>query len=137
MRSLNRFQYFFSTYICCYFQKYSYVILTLSLALMIVTIFTGVIFYDPYYEYNAVESAMYTAVHRTLWAIGSIGVLYVASYGHARFIYNFLSWKPWIPLSKLVYGAYLVHMQFQLRAVARKGGADVVTYFDIVSTLFK
>lgn len=30
----------------------------------------------------------------------------------------FLEWTPWIPLSKLVYGAYLVHMCWQLRAAA-------------------
>ncbi|KAJ8925875.1 hypothetical protein NQ315_009727 [Exocentrus adspersus] len=117
----------------CLKQNYSYIIFTASLALMITTLLTGTIFYNPYYVYNAVESSIYAALHRTLWAVGSIGILYVASYGHAKFVYKFLSWKPWIPLSKLVYGAYLVHMQFQLRAVARKGGADAVTYFDVIS----
>ncbi|KAJ8954786.1 hypothetical protein NQ318_014897 [Aromia moschata] len=114
-------------------RVYSDSILSLSLVLLATTILTGTIFYDPYYEYNAVESAFYAAFHRTLWAMGSIGLLYVASYGRASLIYNFLSWKPWVPLSKLVYGAYLMHMQFQLRAVARKGAADVTTYFDIIS----
>ncbi|KAJ8979722.1 hypothetical protein NQ317_015546 [Molorchus minor] len=102
-------------------KAYSDLILTLSLVLLASTLLTGTVFYDPYYKYNAVESAFYAAFHRTLWAVGSIGLLYVASYGHAKLIYNFLSWKPWIPLSRLVYGAYLVHMQFQMRAVAKKG----------------
>lgn len=97
------------------------------------SILTGAIFYDENYKYNAFESGMYSALHRTIWAVGSIGILYVASYGYSKFIYNVLSWSPWVPLSKLVYGAYLVHMQFQMRAVARKGGANFASYFDVVS----
>lgn len=106
-----------------------------SLTIMIISMVTGVIFYDPYYKYNAFESALYAAIHRAVWAIGSVGVLYTASYGYSGFISKFLSWSPWIPISKLVYGAYLTHMQFQMRSLGKKGGADVVSYFDIVSVL--
>ncbi|CAH0550692.1 unnamed protein product [Brassicogethes aeneus] len=104
-----------------------------SLAIMIASIVTGVIFYDPYYKYNALESALYAALHRTIWSVGSIGMLYTASFGYSGIIKRFLSWSPWIPISKLVYGAYLTHMQFQMRSLGKKGGADVVTYFDIIS----
>lgn len=117
----------------CLKRVYSHIILFTSIAIMMTSLLTGIVFYDAEYEYNAVESALYASLHRVAWSVGSIGVLYVASYGHAKFIYNFLSWKPWIPLSKLVYGAYLTHMQFQMRAVARKGGADFISYFDIIS----
>ncbi|XP_060529431.1 nose resistant to fluoxetine protein 6-like isoform X2 [Cylas formicarius] len=111
----------------------SYLVFFVSLILMIGSITTGAIFYNPYYKYNALESAAYAALHRAVWSVGSVGILYVSSYGHVKLVYNFLSWKPWIPLSKLVYGAYLVHFQFQLRAVAKKSAADTTTYFDIIS----
>nr|XP_023026922.1 nose resistant to fluoxetine protein 6-like [Leptinotarsa decemlineata] len=120
----------------CLKRVYSHIILVISLLLMVSSIITGVIFYNPDYEYDRIGSALYASLHRVVWSVGSVGVLYVASYGHTKYIYRFLSWKPWIPLSKLVYGAYLVHMQFQLRAVARKGGADVITYFDVISYSF-
>lgn len=68
--------------------------------------------------------------------LGSVGVLYVASYGKIKWVYAFLAWKPWIPLSKLVYGAYLVHFEIQMRGVAKKGASDVTSYFDIVRTLY-
>lgn len=68
--------------------------------------------------------------------LGSVGVLYVASYGKIKWVYAFLAWKPWVPLSKLVYGAYLVHFQIQMRGVAKKGASDVTSYFDIVNTLY-
>ncbi|XP_056635161.1 nose resistant to fluoxetine protein 6-like isoform X1 [Diorhabda sublineata] len=118
----------------CLKRVYSHIILLTSISIMMTSLLTGIVFYDAEYEYDAVESALYASLHRVAWSLGSIGVLYVASYGHAKLIYNFLSWKPWIPLSKLVYGAYLTHMQFQMRAVARKGGADFISYFDVVST---
>lgn len=108
-------------------------IFLISIILMLVSIFTGVIFYDPYYEYDTLDAAAYSSLHRTVWSIGSVGVLYVASYGHVKWVYNVLSWKPWVPLSKLVYGAYLVHFQIQLRATAKKAAADVTSYFDIIS----
>lgn len=75
---------------------------------------------------------MYAALHRTMWSLGTAGLFFVASYGTASFLYKILSWKPWVPISKLVYGAYLVHFQFQMRAAAKKGGADLLTYFDLV-----
>ncbi|CAG9862564.1 unnamed protein product [Phyllotreta striolata] len=117
----------------CLKKMYSRIILLVSLALMVSSVLTGMIFYDPNYEYNAAESALYACMRRVAWSVGTVGVLYAASYGHAKLIYNFLSWRPWVPISKLVYGAYLTHMQFQMRAVARKGGSDFVTYFDIIS----
>ncbi|CAG9764782.1 unnamed protein product [Ceutorhynchus assimilis] len=111
----------------------SYLIFTVSITLMVVSIVTGAIFYDPYYQYDTLDAAAYSSMHRTVWSIGSIGVLYVASYGQIKWVYSFLSWKPWVPLSKLVYGAYLVHFQIQMRGVAKKGAADVTSYFDIIS----
>ncbi|KAL1514037.1 hypothetical protein ABEB36_003362 [Hypothenemus hampei] len=111
----------------------SYLIFITSVTLMVISIVTGAIFYDPYYEYKTLEAASYSVLHRTVWSIGSIGVLFVASYGQLKWVYSFLCWKPWIPLSKLVYGAYLVHFQLQMRAVAKKGAADVTSYFDIIS----
>lgn len=99
------------------------------------TILTGSVFYDPEYKYNAVEAGLYASLHRTMWSIGTAGLFYAASYGTANFLYKILSWSPWVPISKLVYGAYLVHFQFQLRSVAKKGGPDLLTYFDLVGII--
>ncbi|XP_076267312.1 nose resistant to fluoxetine protein 6-like isoform X3 [Rhynchophorus ferrugineus] len=74
-----------------------------SLLSIVASIFCGAIFYNPYHEYNTYESAAYAALHRPLWAMGSIGLMYVASYGHASFLSKILTWNPWIPLSKLQY----------------------------------
>ncbi|KAF7280195.1 hypothetical protein GWI33_006300 [Rhynchophorus ferrugineus] len=104
-----------------------------SLLSIVASIFCGAIFYNPYHEYNTYESAAYAALHRPLWAMGSIGLMYVASYGHASFLSTILTWNPWIPLSKLQYGAYLVHMQFQLRAAAKFMSPRYISFFDLIS----
>lgn len=99
---------------------------------MLATVFSAKVFYDPYHRYNAIESASYAAFHRLTWAAGSVGLLYVASFGHGGFLKTVLSWGPWIPLSKLVYGAYLTHMTFQLRSAAKFMSPRLLTYFDVV-----
>ncbi|XP_060529412.1 nose resistant to fluoxetine protein 6-like [Cylas formicarius] len=110
----------------------SWIIITLSIALILAAIFSGVVFYNPYHPYNAIESGLYSAFHRPLWAVGSIGLMYVTSYGHASFFKKVLEWGPWIPLSKLQYGAYLIHMQFQLRSAAKFMNPKYISYFDLI-----
>ncbi|CAH1163713.1 unnamed protein product [Phaedon cochleariae] len=114
----------------------SFIVVVVSLCLMLMSVFSAKVFYDPYHPYNAVESASYAALHRLAWAAGSFGVLYVASFGHAGCIRKVLCWSPWVPLSKLVYGAYLCHMTFQLRSAAKFMNPRQVSYFDVMSLSF-
>ncbi|XP_074042229.1 nose resistant to fluoxetine protein 6 isoform X3 [Leptinotarsa decemlineata] len=110
----------------------TFVIVLGSGCIMMVSVFSAKIFYNPYHPYNAIESATYAAFHRLGWAVGTSGLFYVASYGHASYLKKILSWSPWIPLSKLVYGAYLTHMSFQLRSAAKFMNPRQLTYFDVL-----
>ncbi|XP_044746794.1 nose resistant to fluoxetine protein 6-like [Coccinella septempunctata] len=114
-------------------MKRSLVILATSIILLLGAILTGAVFYNPYHPYSAVESGLYSALHRVAWALGSVGLLYVASFGHAIPLNRILTWSPWIPLSKLIYSAYLIHMQFQLRAAAQFRNPQRIGYFDTIS----
>ncbi|KAL1514039.1 hypothetical protein ABEB36_003363 [Hypothenemus hampei] len=111
----------------------SFIIILLSVISIAASIFGGSVFYNPYHPYNPYESGAYAGFHRALWALGSVGLMYVASYGHGSLISNVLSWSPWVPLSKLQYGAYLIHMQFQLRSAASFMNPRYITYFDLIS----
>ncbi|CAH1982992.1 unnamed protein product [Acanthoscelides obtectus] len=111
----------------------SLMIIGASLSVMLISVFSAKVFYDPYHPYNSIEAASYAGLHRLAWAVGSVGLLYVASFGHASFFRKVLSWHPWIPLSKLVYGAYLIHMSFQLRSAAKFMNPRHLTYFDVIS----
>lgn len=53
--------------------------------------------------------AFYTAVHRIVWALAVGWVLFACVTGYGGFVNTILSWKPFIPLSRLTYCAYLVH----------------------------
>ncbi|XP_030745923.1 nose resistant to fluoxetine protein 6-like [Sitophilus oryzae] len=121
------------THIC---KTKSIFIVLLSLISVAAAVLCGAVFYNPYHPYNPYESGAYAALHRPLWALGSIGIMFVASYGHASFITKILTWSPWIPLSKLQYGAYLIHMQFQLRSAAKFMSPKYISYFDLISLSF-
>lgn len=96
---------------------------------------SGGVFYDPYHPYSPIEAALYASLHRIAWALGTALVLLNASYGQAfgSFTRAFFSWRPWIPLSKLVYGAYLVHMCWQLRSAAMAIAPRRAGVFDILT----
>lgn len=102
-----------------------------------VCMFGGIVFYDPFHGYNALESAAYGALHRTIWALGSFGIMYSVSFGTFIFLYKCLSWRPWVPLSKLVFGAYLWHFLFQLRTLGKANSTQVFNFFDVVNFFIK
>ncbi|XP_018579670.1 nose resistant to fluoxetine protein 6-like [Anoplophora glabripennis] len=112
--------------------RYTTVLALLSVFLLMVCMYGGVVFYDPYHKYNALESASYGALHRTIWALGSFGIMYTVSFGTFTFLHKCLSWSPWIPLSKLVFGAYLWHFLFQIRALGKENSTMVFNFFDVI-----
>lgn len=50
---------------------------------MVASIVTGAIFYNPYYQYDTLDAAAYSVLHRTVWSIGKfpslIFLLYIYS----------------------------------------------------------
>lgn len=108
-------------------------IVVFSAILMLTSMVSGIAFYNPYHKYNPYEAGAYAAVHRTIWSIGTVGIMFAASYGTMPILQKFLSWKPFIPLSKLTYGVYLAHFSFQLRNIASAPGPVYLGYFEFVS----
>lgn len=105
-----------------------------SILLLLIAIGTGGVLYDPYREYNPIEHAIFAGFHRLPWAFGTIGLLITASYGHATFIRNVFSWSPFIPLSRLVYGAYLMHLGLQFRALGTTTSSQTFDIYSLVCT---
>lgn len=102
---------------------------------MLVSMGGSKVFYDPEHKYNKFESATYAALHRASWSIGTLGILFATSYGALDPLRRFLTWTPWIPLSKLTYSAYLFHFQFQLRNIAMLPEPVNFDYFQLVSKI--
>ncbi|XP_066923938.1 nose resistant to fluoxetine protein 6-like isoform X3 [Clytia hemisphaerica] len=73
--------------------------------------------YAPYFRayqfagehYSKAENVIYGSMSEFTWALVVAWVLYACHNGFAGFINTFLSWKCWIPLSRLTFGAYLLH----------------------------
>ncbi|KAJ8304385.1 hypothetical protein KUTeg_017968 [Tegillarca granosa] len=54
-------------------------------------------------------SAFYNATHRSAWGFCVCWVIVSCATGHGGYINTLLSWRAFIPLSRLTYCAYLVH----------------------------
>ncbi|XP_053208428.1 nose resistant to fluoxetine protein 6-like isoform X2 [Panonychus citri] len=61
------------------------------------------------YPLSDAVAGLYSATSRTLWSVGLAWIVYACVNGHGGIINSILSWKPFIPLSRLTYSAYLIH----------------------------
>ncbi|XP_072180893.1 nose resistant to fluoxetine protein 6-like [Diadema setosum] len=70
------------------------------------------IFDKPGYEVGSLSTAESTAfgvLRRPAWAIALCWVVFACHFGYGGVINHFLSWKFWVPLSRLTFCAYLLH----------------------------
>ncbi len=70
--------------------------------------------YDIYYwtygePYNRWISALLFPSTRIIWATNNATLIWMCITGNGGLINKFLSWKPFIPLSRLTYSVYLTH----------------------------
>ncbi|XP_028038644.1 nose resistant to fluoxetine protein 6-like [Bombyx mandarina] len=85
-------------------------------------------------EYQPLESAIYAAFNRPVWAFG-VGLLVMCcSFGQLQIVKSFLSWYPFVPLSRLTYGLYLTHTIIIMRNVFVTRNPRHNDYFEILSS---
>ncbi|CAH2094632.1 unnamed protein product [Euphydryas editha] len=96
-------------------KKWSILGACLSIFVMGVVMFTGPMFL--WRSYDVLESAVYAALNRPVWASSVALLVMCLSLGQVPLIKSFLSWYPWVPLSRLSYGLYLIHTVFIARNV--------------------
>ncbi|KHJ43731.1 WAP-type 'four-disulfide core [Trichuris suis] len=65
--------------------------------------------YSRLYEIDYVGMLVYAGFSRTIWAIVLAWISLACTSGYGGPVNDFLSWKVWIPLSRLTYCLYLVH----------------------------
>ncbi|KAG5882815.1 hypothetical protein JTB14_024571 [Gonioctena quinquepunctata] len=82
-------------------------ILTVSLGL--VSMFSIVVFYKPDHLADSLENAIYASLHRIAWCLAVGWIILLCVTDNAEFINKLLSLRPFIPLSRLTYCAYLVN----------------------------
>ncbi|XP_059053384.1 nose resistant to fluoxetine protein 6-like [Achroia grisella] len=87
----------------------------LAMLVMLLVMINGATFL--WREYNPIEGILYAAFNRPIWACGVSLLVFCCSWGNVPVVKQFLSWSPWVPLSRLTYGIYLTHTLFITRNV--------------------
>ncbi|CAH0728409.1 unnamed protein product, partial [Brenthis ino] len=103
-----------------------------SILIMGVVMFTGPLFL--WRSYDVLESAIYAAINRPAWAASLMLFVMCCSLGHVPILKSFLSWYPWVPLSRLSYGLYLIHTVFISRNVYVTRNPQHHDYMNIITS---
>nr|XP_023017426.1 nose resistant to fluoxetine protein 6-like isoform X2 [Leptinotarsa decemlineata] len=74
-----------------------------------VSMYSIVIFFDPGHTENMIENAVYASLHRIGWSLAIGWVILICVTDHAGIVNKFLSYRAFIPLSRLTYCAYLAN----------------------------
>ncbi|KAK3088750.1 hypothetical protein FSP39_023299, partial [Pinctada imbricata] len=81
---------------------------------LIATVLSCLILYGLHDEVNGHPlstdvSALYNSTHRTVWGVCLSWVIFTCATGNGGFVNTLLSWKAFVPLSRLTYCGYLIH----------------------------
>ena len=60
--------------------------------------------------FDDIENIMYSSCHRFVWSCAVAMVIFTCHNKYGGYVNTFLSWRAWLPLSRLTYGGYLLHM---------------------------
>lgn len=82
-----------------------------ALALLFTALFSAYAFTDGSVP-SGVESFFFAATYRTLWALGLAIMVFLCATRNGGFINAILSWKAFVPLNRLSYLVYLLHVLF-------------------------
>ncbi|CAN8019756.1 unnamed protein product, partial [Ixodes persulcatus] len=81
---------------------------------------------------DGLTNAIYGGCHRVFWSIGLFWPMFACATKNGGLLNKFLSWNVFIPLSRLTYGIYLVHLLFHLLRMANtKTAIDVDEYLQV------
>ncbi|GFU10755.1 nose resistant to fluoxetine protein 6 [Trichonephila clavipes] len=105
----------------------------LSIGWVVASVVTLTTVFGIYHqEPDVVTTSFYTAVNRSCYACGLAWVIFVCVIGQGGFVNSFLSWKFWIPLSRLTFCAYLVHPLIQTTYFASLRDSIVCSHITMV-----
>ncbi|XP_046487737.1 uncharacterized protein [Neodiprion pinetum] len=87
--------------------------------------------YSDSYVYDVVFESAYAAFARPAWAIAVAWIIYACTQGYGGPIAETLSWPGFLPLSRLSYCVYLVHLVIQVSTAAVTRTSVVFLKFQI------
>ena len=87
-------------------------------------------------EINAATKVIYGTFHRLAWAIAVGWVIFACVSGYGGPVDRFLSWKAFIPLSRITYCVYLIHLSLLNLYFSRLRSFLYYTAFDATLCFF-
>uniref|UniRef100_A0A7E4V514 NRF domain-containing protein n=1 Tax=Panagrellus redivivus TaxID=6233 RepID=A0A7E4V514_PANRE len=81
-------------------------------------------------------STVYSAASKPLWGVALSWVVITCYYGYGSFINSFMSWSIWVPLGRLTYSTYLVHIIVLIYISGQNQQAFVFANFFQMLTLY-
>ncbi|CAN7937896.1 unnamed protein product [Ixodes hexagonus] len=85
---------------------------------------------------NDIANSLYGGFHRLVWSLGFSWPAYACATGRGGIVNGFLSWTAFMPLSRLTYCIYLVHLLFiLLRVGSMKTHTYTAEYFQVITAL--
>ncbi|XP_022828881.1 nose resistant to fluoxetine protein 6-like [Spodoptera litura] len=104
-----------------------------GLILGVVSTFTVTIFYQEWYQYNALEAAAYISLHKLAWGISNGWLIIACATGNGGFLGKLLTWKFLAPFSRLTFCAYLVNGIVELYYVGELRHPLHITFFTVMA----
>jgi len=84
-------------------------------------------------EIDEATSVIYGTFHRLAWAVAVGWLIFACSTGYGGPVNRILSWKPFIPLSRMTYCVYLMHLSLIVNVYTYHSRAPFYyTIFDAV-----
>ncbi|XP_066586140.1 O-acyltransferase like protein-like [Prorops nasuta] len=131
-------------YILARTRKYSikvpvlYVLLGwITAAIVAISVIFGPIsFYQENHVYNRLEASFYAGLHRNVFALAVSWIIFCCCKGYAGPVEKFLSWRGWIPCSKLTFSAYLCHFLFLLSKTGAVRAPTTLQPLEMVRVFF-
>ncbi|XP_015437152.1 PREDICTED: LOW QUALITY PROTEIN: nose resistant to fluoxetine protein 6-like [Dufourea novaeangliae] len=81
--------------------------------------------------YDRLEASFYAGLHRQIFTLSISWLIFCCVHGYGGFVGVCLSWKGWVPFSKLTYSAYLCHYVFLLTEAGSVRTSGIVTPMSI------
>ncbi|KAH9636680.1 hypothetical protein HF086_003228 [Spodoptera exigua] len=105
----------------------------IGLLLGVVSTFTVTIFYQEWYQYNAIEAAAYISLHKLAWGISNGWLIIACATGNGGILGKLLTWKFLAPFSRLTFCAYLVNGIVELYYVGELRHPLHITFFTVMA----
>ncbi|XP_013161803.1 PREDICTED: nose resistant to fluoxetine protein 6-like [Papilio xuthus] len=104
-----------------------------SIVLGTVAVFSVSVFYQEWYKYNKIEAAAYVSLHKLAWSIANGWLIIACCTGNGGILNKLLTWKVFVPISRLTFCAYLVNGIVELYYVSQLRHPLHVTFFTMVA----